>query len=108
MYKIDGTSEVTPDISRSLYLIVNDERLRCANYTNLLSMQLREHKIVHLSNAKLLTHASLCFKGVPLETIDAFIQLVAACETPEGKTVFVTVTALSASQMISSTNKPMR
>jgi hypothetical protein len=92
VFKIDGTSEVTPDILRSLHLIVNDERLRRANYTNLLSKQLREHKIVHLSNAKLLTHASLCFRGVPLGTIAAFIQLVTACETPEGKTVFISAT----------------
>jgi hypothetical protein len=86
---LDGVNELTPPWSRSLYLILNDKRLRLANYTHTLSMQLLWHKVVHLSSAKLLTHTSLCFKGIPLEAIDLFIQLVAAGEVPEGKLVFM-------------------
>jgi hypothetical protein len=68
-----------------MHLLLNDERMWIADPTQTLSVQLHRSRILRISSAKLLTHTSLCFTGVPLEAIDLFIQLVADCDIPEGR-----------------------
>jgi hypothetical protein len=78
--------ELPPLISRSLYIILQDQDLRDADPQRVLPPQLYKHKQSRLSNAKLLTHESECLQGVPSQAVDRFLELVALYDIPEGTT----------------------
>jgi hypothetical protein len=75
-----------PDISRSLYVLVNHAHVVSADPLGLLNKQLQaDRRALRLSDAKLLTKESACLKGVPTTAVDRFLELVAHHEVPPGQ-----------------------
>jgi hypothetical protein len=72
-------------ISRSLYIILEDQRLKDTDPLEALPDQLFRHAQSRMSNATLLTRESACLLGVPSHTVDRFLELMAMYDIPEGK-----------------------
>jgi hypothetical protein len=68
--------ELPPMISRALYIIVEDQRIKDSDPLQLLPSQLFKHSQSRMSNAKLLTRESACLQGVPSQAVDRFLELV--------------------------------
>jgi hypothetical protein len=66
-------------------VLVNDSTILLADPLGLLNKQLHEHYHNRLSDAKVLTKNSACFKRVPTAAVDRFLELVAHHEIPSGQ-----------------------
>jgi hypothetical protein len=82
---IEHLREWPPDVSRALYMLVNDSTILHADPLGLLNKQLHEYYHNRLCDAKLLTRDSTCFKRVPTAAVDRFLELVAHHEIPSGQ-----------------------